>query len=343
MYEAMTYETILRRMMGKVQEFNPGIDTRQSSPVYAALATAAIELQNMYVELEYYLDQFFADTQNRENLIKRCKEQGIVPYPATKAVLKGEFNRDVELGSRFSLEAFNYVAVQRISSGIFKMECETAGAVGGRTLGTLLPIDYISGLTRAELTEVLEEGTDEEETEHLRNRYFTAVQKPSTSGNVYDYYNWAMECAGVGAARIFPLADGPGTVKVMITDVEKRGAGTELLNRVVSHIDSLRPIGASVSVVSAIEKKISIQAKIRLRNGMNLGTVQSLFSSQVSEFLQAYALKADYISLARIGNLLINTDGVEDYSDLQLNNADENIQLTIMETPVIGSVVLEVM
>ena len=55
MYENMTFETILARMLKKVQEFHSGIDTRQSSPVYAALATAAIELQNMYVELEYYI------------------------------------------------------------------------------------------------------------------------------------------------------------------------------------------------------------------------------------------------------------------------------------------------
>ena len=343
MYENMTYETILGRMLNKVQDYNAGIDTRPSSPVYAALATSAIELEAMYVELEYYMDQFFADMQNRENLIKRCQELGITPYPATKAVLKGEFNIDIAIGSRFSLGTLNYSAIEKVSDRVYKMECETPGTVGGRSLGTMIPVDYIAGLTRAELTEVLEDGTDEEDTEHLRDRFYTAVQKPSTSGNVYDYYNWSMECAGVGTAKVFPLADGPGTVKIAVTDADQSGAGTELLERVRSHINELRPIGATVSVVSAVEKQINIRAKVRLQNGMNLGTVQNLFALAVEEFLRDYALKADYISVVRIGNLLINTEGVEDYADLLLNDAAQNVRLTELETPIIGIVALEVM
>lgn len=343
MYENMTYETILGRMLNKVQDYNARIDTRASSPVYAALATAAIELEAMYVELEYYMDQFFVDTQNRENLIKRCQELGITPYPATKAVLKGEFNIDIAIGSRFSLGALNYSAIEKISDRVYKMECETPGTVGGRCLGAMIPVDYIAGLTRAELTEVLKDGTDEEDTEHLRDRFYTAVQKPSTSGNVYDYYNWSMECAGVGTAKVFPLADGPGTVKIAVTDADQSGAGTELLERVRDHINDLRPIGATISVVSAVEKQINIRAKVRLQNGMNLGTVQNLFALSVGDFLKNYALKADYISVARIGNLLINTEGVEDYADLLLNDAAQNVRLTELETPIIGTVALEVM
>ena len=257
--------------------------------------------------------------------------------------MKGEFNIDIAIGSRFSLGTLNYSTIEKISDSVYKMECETPGTVGGRSLGAMIPVDYIAGLTRAELTEVLEDGTDEEDTEHLRDRFYTAVQKPSTSGNVYDYYNWSMECAGVGTAKVFPLADGPGTVKIAVTDVDQSGAGTELLERVRDHINELCPIGATISVVSAVEKQINIRAKVRLQNGMNLGTVQNLFALAVGDFLKDYALKADYISLARIGNLLINTGGVEDYTDLLLNDAAQNVRLTELETPIIGTVVLEVM
>lgn len=76
---------------------------------------------------------------------------------------------------------------------------------------------------------------------------------------------------------------------------------------------------------------------------MNLGTVQNLFALSVGDFLKNYALKADYISVARIGNLLINTEGVEDYADLLLNDAAQNVRLTELETPIIGTVALEVM
>lgn len=343
MFEYMTFEVILNRMLRNSQKFAPQVDIRPSSPLYAAVAPAAVEVQNMYIEMDYFLNQFFSDTQNRENLIKRCKDEGIIPYPATKAILKGEFNIDVGIGERFSLGTLNYSVLEKISNRVYRMECETPGTIGNQNLGTVIPINYVPGLTHAELTEILEEGTDEEETEHLRERYNTAVQKPSTSGNKYDYENWSMECAGVGAVRVFPLAYGPNTVKVVITNANRTAAGEELLHKVFEHIEEMRPIGANVTVLSAIEKTISIKAKVKLQNGINLGAVQALFADQVEIFLKDYALRTDYISLARIGNLLINTEGVEDYKDLLLNEISENVQIKDTETPVIGSVVLEVM
>ncbi|PKB52312.1 hypothetical protein CRH03_25265 [Clostridium sp. HMb25] len=52
-----------------------------------------------------------------------------------------------------------------------------------------------------------------------------------------------MECNGVGAAKVFPLADGPGTVKVVIADEDRSGASAALINKVKEHIEGLRPIG----------------------------------------------------------------------------------------------------
>ena len=192
MYEDTTYEVILDRMLRRVRDDSPEMDTRQSSPIYAALAPTAVELQNAYIGLDWTLDQMFASTATREYLIRRCAEWDITPHPATKAVLKGEFNIDIEIGSRFSLGTLNYVAIDRMEEGIYRMECETAGAVGSRELGMLVPIDYIQGLTKAELTGIIEDGSDEESTKALLERYLTKVQKPSTSGNRYDYYNLSL-------------------------------------------------------------------------------------------------------------------------------------------------------
>lgn len=342
MYEDTTYEVILDRMLQRARKESPGIDTRQSSPVYTSLAPAAVELQNAYIELGWTLDQMFAGTAAREYLIRRCAEWGITPHPASKAVLKGEFDADIEIGSRFSLGTLNYAAVERMGDGMFRMECETAGAIGGMELGTLVPIDYIQGLTRAELTEVLESGSDEESTKALLDRYLTKVQKPSTSGNRYDYYNWAMECEGVGAAKIFPLADGPGTVKVVIADAGMSAAGNGLVQEVREHIEKRRPIGADVTVTSVVEKAVNVSADIKLRAGMNLGSVQEAFGEALTDYLRREALDLSYVSLARVGNLLLGTDGIEDYWGLLLNGISGNVSLAEEETAVTGAVTLEV-
>lgn len=343
MYEDTTYEVILDRMLQMVRDDSPEMDTRQSSPIYAALAPTAVELQNAYIGLDWTLDQMFAGTATREYLIRRCAEWDITPHPATKAVLKGEFNIDIEIGSRFSLGTLNYVAIDRMEEGIYRMECETAGAVGSRELGTLVPIDYIQGLTKAELTGIIEDGSDEESTKALLERYLTKVQKPSTSGNRYDYYNWAMECEGVGAAKVFPLANGPGTVKVIVADANMSAAGTGVLKMVREHIEELRPIGADVTVASVAEKAVNVSAGIKLQAGMNLGVVQNAFQAALTEYLHKEALDLSYVSLARVGNLLLGTEGVEDYSNLLLNGVSGNMALTEEEIAVTGTVALEVM
>lgn len=343
MYEDSTYEVILDRMLQRAKDDSPGIDTRQSSPIYTAMAPTAVELQNAYIGLDWTLDQMFAGTATREYLIKRCAEWNITPHPATKAVLKGEFNKDIEIGSRFSLGTLNYVAMDHIEEGAYRMECETAGAVGNRELGTLVPIDYIEGLTKAELTELIEDGSDEESTQALLERYLTKVQKPSTSGNRYDYYNWAMECEGVGAAKVFPLANGPGTVKVIVADANMSAAGAGLLQTVKNHIEELRPIGADVTVASVVEKAVNVSADIRLQAGRNLGTVQEAFRISLAAYLRKEALDMSYASMAHIGNLLLGTDGIEDYSKLLLNGVSENVTLSDEEIAVVGTVTLEVM
>ena len=340
MYDVVAYETILKRMLDRLPD---DLDKREGSVIFDALAPTAVELQNAYIELDWILDQMFADTSTREYLIKRAADSGEAPHPATKATLKGEFDTEIELGTRFSLDTLNYVAVEKIEEKTYRMECETAGVIGNKSLGSLIPVYYISGLKKAELTEILTQGVDEESTSALRERLLIKLRKPSTSGNKYDYYNWAMECVGVGATKIFPLASGPGTVKVVIADTERQAASQKLVEDVSAHIEELRPIGATVSVVSAVEKAIDITARIRLKNGINLGQVQEEFTRSVASYLKESAFDTDYVSVARIGTLLLDVPGVEDFNNLMLNDAPENVPLTEEEIAVAGAVVLEVM
>ena len=108
MYEEVTYESILERMLEKVPD---NMDKREGSIIYDALAPAAVELQLMYIELDVILKETFADTASRDYLLRRAEERGITPKAATKAILKGVFTPlDIELseGERFSCDSLNY-------------------------------------------------------------------------------------------------------------------------------------------------------------------------------------------------------------------------------------------
>jgi uncharacterized phage protein gp47/JayE len=56
-YEDVTYEVILQRMLDRVPDT---IDKREGSVIYDALAPAAVELQLMYIELDTILKLAFA-------------------------------------------------------------------------------------------------------------------------------------------------------------------------------------------------------------------------------------------------------------------------------------------
>lgn len=342
MFEGMTYEYLLEKALEKVPN---NMDKREGSVIYDAIAPAMAELADAYIYLNMVLEEAFGVTASYHYLALRAYESGILPYPASKAVLKGEFfpkELVIKEGTRFRLEDANYIVLEKIEDGVYKLECETEGIKGNQQFGMLIPIDYIEGLKRAELTEVLIPGIEEETEDHFRERYFSLIQKPSTSGNKYDYYNWAMECLGVGAVKVFPLALGPGTVKLVIADVDKRHASEELLNKVKQHIEEIRPIGAEISVVSVKEKKISVTANIKLKNGLVLGAVQEAFQQLLEDYFIQNSFDMTYVSSAKLGNILLDTIGVEDYSDLKLNNQTANIPLEQEEVAVVGLVELGV-
>ena len=186
MYENITYESILERMLARVPD---KFDKREGSVIWDTHSPTAIELQILYLELDVILKEAYGDSASREFLILRCKERGIYPHKATKTVLKGVFvpeNIDVT-GKRFNIGDINYIVVGRIADGEYQVECETAGKIGNQFFGTMTPVEYIKGLQSAELTEILIPGEDEEETEDLRQRYFSSFDENAFGGNQADY------------------------------------------------------------------------------------------------------------------------------------------------------------
>ena len=335
----ISYEELQQNMLNRIPN---QFDKREGMPIFTSIAPTAIELQNVYIHLKYILNEFFIETASREYLVLRAAERGLSPHESTKAIWKAVFNINVPIGSRFSLDSLNFVVIKQIAPGEFLLECESTGDEGNSFSGTLIPIEYINGLEMAELTELVQAGEDEEGTESFRERYLESVRLPSTSGNKAHYKIWAREVSGVGDVKVFPTWSGPGTVKVAIIDMNKRAADKELVASVYTHIEEIRPIGATVTVVSGQEKAISVSAKVVLANGFTIGQVQMAFEQLLINRFAEIAFKETYVSYARIGNLLLDVPGVGDYTDLKVNGGTANILLADEEIPVLNTVTLGV-
>lgn len=352
MFEHITYEGLLKRMMDRVLEEQPGIDTREGSVIYNALAPAAVELQNMYIQLDWILDQSFADTQDREYLIKRCAERGIIPYAASCAVMKGEFNLDISLGDRFSQDGVNYTAVEKIGDGMYKMVCEIPGMEGNEHLGDLIPVRYIPGLEWARLTELLIPGEDEEGTEELRKRYFNSLNSQAFGGNVTDYLEKTNAIPGVGAVKVIPAWNGGGTVKLILLDSEFHTPSEELLGQVQEQIDPLEhsgkgygtaPIGHQVTVTGANAFPVNLKMDITYQEGWTWEDVKETVGKAVDDYLLSLArewAQEDQLIVraSRIEMAVLNLAGVIDVTGITLNGTAGNLTVEGNAVPVRGEI-----
>lgn len=104
-----------------------------------------------------------------------------------------------------------------------------------------------------------------------------------------------------------------------------------------THIEENRPIGADVTVVSATALTVNISVKLTADDTPN---IQSKIEESVKTYFSTDALKKSYISYAKIGSLILAVSGVEDYTNLKINNGTGNITIADGAVPVLGSVVI---
>ena len=347
MYEEKTYENILESILERT---DADMDKREGSILYDAAAPVAYHIMKMYFELQNFIDLVLPDTSAGEYLDRFAAAFHIQRKEAGKAVRIGEFDKEIQEGARFSGNGekaliYKVISFSEKTDGKYRylLECETPGQTGNEYTGELLPVDYINGLTYAQLKEIEVEGTDAETDEELRRRMFEKIRKPSTSGNANDYYNWAMACNGVGAAKIFPLWDGPGTVKIVIANENRTAAGQGILDNVAKIIEEKRPIGATVTVVAGVEKYLDISVHVKIAKSTNLTNVRNQFHANMEAYLKESIFGLEYISQAKAGSLLMQISGVEDYDSLILNGEKKNIEVGQEELFSVRTITMEVM
>ena len=354
MNEIPTYEEILQRCLDRIPNT---IDKRQGSIIYDALAPCCVELAQMYIELSGIYDQVFIDTAVGEALDKLVEQNGVKRKDATYALRKGEFNMVVPVGNRFSDGENTYIVIENIAgTNNSILRCEQAGSVGNGYYGSLTPITYLQGLTKAELTDIIDMGDDIESDEDLRVRYMESVTAPQFGGNVSDYQNKVKSLTGVGGCKVIPIWNGGGTVKLIITNSQGGVPTSSLVNDVQEAVDpnqdqqglGIAPIGHIVTVEGAAAKKITVSATFTLESGVDPTDIQDSVNNVVDNYFKSLSVNWDKEDnlIARISQLetrLLGVAGVLDITNTKMNNSSSNLSLQSNEIPVRqGDVVINV-
>lgn len=354
----MSYEAILKRTLARVPAT---LDKRESSMIYDALAPACAELAQEALTAQWRMDQCFSDTATRPYLERRAKERGITPREATCAVLRGEFNISVPIGSRYNIDELNYVVTECMDevSHIYKVQCETAGVIGNTRMGDMIPIKYISGLITAKLTELLIPGTDDEDTEVFRERYHNSFGNKAFGGNRADYIEKVKSIPGVGGCKLYRATNAEGEVqgghvRIVIIDSEWCKPSEELVELVQTTMDpainqgegdGLAPIGHIDHVEPVKEEEIQIGLNnVIYEDGYSYEALQSYILAVIDDYFLELNQKWEnektlIVRISQIESRLLEVEGILDLSGTTLNGEEKNYTLDVDSIAVRGDVI----
>ena len=240
-----------------------------------------------------------------------------------------------------AVKAGDKVAVQAIN----------AGGIGNVAADTIIEMPVtIQGIAKITNDSPTVDGYDAEDDDSLRDRYYEALREPATSGNVAHYRRWAREVEGVGGVKVFSLWQGDNTVQVVIVDDNGLVPSSDTVQRCQEYIDPNKagtglgqaPIGAYCTVSAAEALDINITGTLVLDNTVALDIVLKNIKKSIIEYLASVALSIEYISPAKIGNIILSTEGVVDYDNLLVNNGNARVEVPEKSVAVLGTVVLNV-
>lgn len=296
-------------------------------------------------QIDPMIDRAFVSTANDEDLDLAGADNSLPRKEATQSQVLvrvyGLENQVVSLSVKISYGDIVFTAIEAKTipaTGYVDVyfRCDTAGVIGNVANGTEFSFDgNYYGLTSAVAVSAGVGGSEREDNESYRERILYKIQNEASSGNEAHYKLWAESVDGVASAKIVPLWNGNGTVKVLISTPDKSTPTQTLLNTVAAYIETQKPIGATVTVASIDYVDINVTATVSLSDAGSVSNVTEEFNELLANYLSTYGLTT--ISYIRIADLLLQCTGVLDVQSYTLNGGVQSITLTSTQMARVGT------
>lgn len=342
-YNQETYEAIRQRILDSMTN---DIDKREGSFVSNMISPVGVEFAKYYIELDNILSIMFLEDATNEYLDKKVYDFGIERKMGTVArgtiKVTGENGTHIPQNSEvISQGELSFFTLEDawINEGIALIEVE-ASDVGTEYNIIQNSIDKfvinINGVESVTNEKEFKEGTNVETDEELRERFFEVIRRPATSGNIYHYEQWAKEIDGINQARVKPLWNGNGTVKVIVSN-DNSVVDEEIVSKCQEYINTVKPIGADVTVITPTSLDINVTANIYIENGYDATKAKLDFEENLKKYLSSCN---DTVVYTRVASCLGSVEGIKDYSELKLNGATSNISFDDEKLPKIKTITL---
>ena len=341
MFEDITEEQLLNRMLGRVED---KYDKREGSIIYDAVAPTALEHMNMYISIDEALDEAFVDTMSLPYLKRKGEELGVIYKEASQAVVKLQTNVDIKLGSQFTCNDLVFTTTQKLSDFVYYATCDTHGSDANVCTGDVIMTENHNGLTEAKIIEVSIEGEDDEETETYRNRLMATSNSETFGGNKADYIARVGSINGVGGVKVYSGREwnGGGTVKVVFTTSSFNVPSQTLINQVQETVDpevnagngiGIAPIGHVVTCVGANGVVINVTADFTYKDGsyhLNacIDNMRTAIDDYFLELNKTWQSSNNIIvRIADMISILMDVEGILDVQNVTLNGSESNLTI----------------
>lgn len=351
MFDDRLFDVIMGEMM---ETFGANVRTDEGSLAWNACAKIAEKLEEVYGDMDAINDNILPDTQDLDHLIRYAQERGLEYNYATAPIVKGVFQQEIEIGERFSCGDYSYTVTELIAGYEYQLECETEGTEANTTLGELESIDYIDDYNGGEITQILVEGTDDEDEEAFRQRVFESFKSVAFGGNKANYRSYINAIDGVGGCKPKRRVDGETFIHIPIISDIYGVPSAELVNEVQTIVDPLQnqgegdgiaPIDHQVIIEAVEGVNVEVSTTITFDDGYSAGTSKAQIEGAIGTYLselckgwEANELEVMYVRLSKIDASILNVEGVLDVTGTKINGVDENLVLNYAQIPILGGV-----
>ena len=351
MFEDMTYETIMRQMM---EDMPDDIDTSEGSLIFNACAKQAVRLEEAYLLLSGLEKNMYADTADREHLIRNGSERGVYIDQATYSEFIAQFNCEVPEGSRWNCDEYNYTVFNVIDNDThtYRLGCDNPGSEPNRLFGDLEPIEFVENFEWGKILKCTLEGKDEEETETYRARILNTYNYRGFAGNREYYKSRIKEMSGVFGCKLKRVSAPEDKIEITIIGSGYRTPSEDTINAVQTAVDpvvnsgegdGIAPIGHRVLILGAGETQIHIQTTITCDTGYSCEDLKSYITQAVEEYLLGLRKgweenETIVVRILQIEAAIVKIQGIVDVAGTSINGEEKNLQITDGTVPVKGEI-----
>lgn len=371
-FEQQDFEYWKEMMLDNVPD---DIDKREGSIIYDAVAPTAMLIAQQSLNMAMIIRQTYIKTATGEFLDYRAVEHGTNRYPATNTEVKAIFQdfdhnpiNNVAVGDRFASigEAPIFYTITKINDDMSGMlEAEIPGSGANAYIGQILPVTPNDQIGWAEITEISIPARDTETDEHLRARLLNSTSWIAYGGNIADYLDMISKISDVGSAQVYPVWQGPGTVKLVILDNNYMPASSVLVKKVKEEIDpedeqtlgyGLAPIDHRVTVVAPEKLSIDISSSVIFGSDVNEENLETRINQALETYFKSLRMQWNRIDKtgkgysmtiyrSKILSIIMQVEGVANATMPTLNGQENDVTLSftneLSQLPVLGEVKLD--